>query len=47
MIGSHFSPTWVTGLLMAITLSYALLADFFFLPALLMVLDRRKYGMNA
>lgn len=40
---SHFSPTWVSGLLLAITLSYALLADFFFLPPLLMALDRRDY----
>ena len=40
---SHFSPTWVSGLLLAITLSYALLADFFLLPPLLSVLDRKIY----
>ena len=44
LVASHFSPTWVSGLLLAITLSYALLADFFFLPPLLMVLDRRGYA---
>lgn len=37
---SHFSPTWVTGLLMAMTLSYALLADFFLLPPLMVSLRR-------
>ena len=40
LVASHFSPTWVSGLLMAITLSYALIADFFFLPPLLMVLNK-------
>jgi hypothetical protein len=44
LVASHFSPTWVSGLLLAITLSYALLADFFFLPPLLMILDRRGYA---
>ena len=43
LVASHFSPTWVSGLLLAITLSYALLADFLFLPPLLMLLDRRGY----
>jgi hypothetical protein len=44
LVASHFSPTWTSGLLLAITLSYALLADFFFLPPLLMILDRRGYA---
>ena len=44
LVSSHLSPTWISGLLMAITLSYALLADFFFLPPLLMMLDRRGYA---
>lgn len=43
LLTSHFSPTWVAGLLLAMTLSYALIADFFFLPPLLMSLDRRGY----
>ncbi|MFB3047169.1 MAG: RND family transporter [Acidiferrobacterales bacterium] len=38
---SHFSPTWTTGILIAITLSYALVIDFLFLPPLLLVLDQR------
>jgi len=38
---SHFSPTWTTGILIAITLSYALVIDFLFLPPLLLVLDKR------
>ena len=40
---SHFSPTWVSGLLLAITLSYALLTDFLLLPTLLSVLDSKLY----
>ncbi len=40
---SHLSPTWVSGLLLAITLSYALLTDFFLLPPLLSVLDSKLY----
>lgn len=43
LVASHFSPTWISGLLLAMTLSYALLADFLFLPPLLMMLDRRGY----
>ena len=43
LVASHFSPTWVSGLLLAMTLSYALIADFLFLPPLLMLLDRRGY----
>jgi predicted RND superfamily exporter protein len=41
LAASHFSPTRTTGLLMAMTLSYALLIDFLFLPPLLMLVDRR------
>ena len=41
---SHFSPTWVSGLLLAITLSYALLTDFLLLPPLLSVLDSKLYN---
>jgi len=40
---SHFSPTWVSGLLLAITLSYALLTDFLLLPPLLTLLDSKLY----
>lgn len=40
---SHFSPTWVSGLLLAMTLSYALLTDFLLLPPLLAVLDSKLY----
>jgi predicted RND superfamily exporter protein len=47
LTASHFSPSSVTGLLMAMTLSFALLADFFFLPPLLMVMDRRQYLIKA
>ncbi|MDH5445501.1 MAG: MMPL family transporter [Gammaproteobacteria bacterium] len=47
LVASSFSPTWVSGLLLAMTLSYALLADFLFLPPLLMVLDRRGYTRQA
>jgi len=46
LVASHFSPTWVSGLLMAITLSFALLADFFFLPPLLMALDSRPHLLS-
>lgn len=40
---SHLSPTWVSGLLLAFTLSYALLTDFLLLPPLLSVLDSKLY----
>ena len=40
---SNFSPTWVSGLLLAITLSYALVTDFLLLPPLLTVLDSKLY----
>ncbi len=42
LVGSHFSPTWVSGLLMAITLSFALIADFLFLPPVLLLFQRNK-----
>ena len=41
---SHFSPTWVSGLLLAMTLSYALITDFLLLPPLLTVLDSKLYS---
>lgn len=44
---SHFSPTWVSGLLLAITLSYALLTDFLLLPPLLSILDSKIYKQAA
>ena len=43
LAASHFSPTWVSGLLLAITLSYALLTDFLLLPPLLTILDSKIY----
>lgn len=46
LLSSHFSPPWVSGLLLAMTLSYALVADFFFMPSLLMSLDRRGYTFH-
>jgi len=39
---SGFEVNWSMGLLTAITIVLALLADFFFLPPLLMAIDRRK-----
>jgi uncharacterized protein len=39
---SHFSPTITMGSLLAITLAYALLVDFLFLPPLLLLVDRSK-----
>ncbi|MCW9014812.1 MAG: efflux RND transporter permease subunit [Gammaproteobacteria bacterium] len=39
---SHFSPTHTTGLLLAITLSFALLIDFLLLPPLLMTIDHTE-----
>lgn len=47
LAASHFSPTWVSGLLLAITLSYALLADFLLLPPLLSILDSKIYKHRA
>ena len=43
LAASHFSPTWVSGLLLAITLCFALLTDFLLLPPLLCVLDSKLY----
>ena len=42
LAASHFNPSVRTGTLMAITLSYALLIDFFVLPPLLMIVERRN-----
>ena len=39
---SGFEVSWVLGVLVAITLIFALVADFFLLPTLLMAIDRRK-----
>ena len=39
---SHFHPSHHMGTLLAITIFVALLVDFFFLPPLLMLLDRKK-----
>ena len=39
---SGFEVSWALGLLVTITIVFALLADFFLLPTLLMVIDRRK-----
>lgn len=44
---SPFSPTWVSGLLLALTLSYALLTDFLLLPPLLSILDSKLYKKTA
>ena len=41
LAASHFNPTVTTGILMAVTIAYALLIDFFVLPPLLMMLERR------
>lgn len=45
LTASHFSPTATTGMLMSITLVFALLVDFLFMPPLLIALDRR-WQMN-
>ena len=39
---SGFEVSWALGLLVTITISFALLADFLLLPPLLMAIDRRK-----
>ena len=39
---SGYEPSWVLGILVAITIIFALIADLLFLPALLMALDRKK-----
>jgi len=41
LTASHFSPTATMGMLMAITLAFALFVDFLFMPPLLIALDRR------
>lgn len=38
---SHFSPTRVVGVLLAVTLAYALVIDFLFMPPLLLTLSER------
>lgn len=43
LAASHFSPTWISGALLAITLSYALLTDFLLLPPLLSLFDSKLY----
>jgi hypothetical protein len=43
MLLSHFNPTKDLGILLALTISFALLVDFLLLPPLLMVLDKKKY----
>lgn len=40
--GSGFQVSWALGLLVTITISFAIIADFLLLPPLLMALDRRK-----
>jgi uncharacterized protein len=42
LTASHFSPTVTTGALMAITMAFALLVDFLFLPPLLMTVDKHR-----
>ena len=39
---SGFAVTWMLGMLLTITVIFALLADFFFLPPLLLAIDRRN-----
>ena len=39
---SGYEPSWALGILVAITISFALIADCTLLPALLMAIDRRK-----
>ena len=41
LTSSHFTPTVVTGALLAMTLAYALFVDFLFMPPLLITLDKR------
>ena len=40
---SGFEVSWALGLLVTITIAFALLADFLLLPPLLMAIDRKKY----
>ena len=39
---SGYEPSWTLGVLVAITISFALVADLFLLPALLLAVDRRN-----
>lgn len=39
---SGYEPSWTLGVLVAVTISFALVADLFLLPALLMAVDRRN-----
>ena len=39
---SGFEVSWALGLLVTITIAFALLADFLLLPPLLMAIDRKK-----
>ncbi len=39
---SHFHPTWNMGVLLAVTISLALILDFLLLPGLLMLIDKDK-----
>ena len=41
---SGFEVSWVLGILVMITICFALICDFFFLPPLLLVFDRNKSG---
>jgi predicted RND superfamily exporter protein len=43
MMFSHFTPSVATGALMALTLALALVVDFLFLPALLLLFDKMSY----
>ncbi|NKC12177.1 MAG: MMPL family transporter [Gammaproteobacteria bacterium] len=42
LAASHFDPTVTTGTLMAITLTFALVVDFLFLPPLLLLVDTKR-----
>ena len=41
LTASHFTPSIVTGALLAMTLAYSLFVDFLFMPPLLITLDKR------
>jgi len=46
LTASHFQPTVTTGALMAITLAFALVVDFLFLPPLLLTVDSGRARME-
>lgn len=46
MLFSHFNPSKDMGVLLGLTISFALIVDFLLLPPLLMLLDKRKYVEN-